>query len=226
MSNTQIATKDEEQKITALNQTQSFGTPGLIGFDMSDLPIPYVKIIQKATKDEARIDSEGKEAPVGALYHSLTKKAKSNMELIVISAKKDKQMNTQGEKEYEEDVVKVLAIEKGQGEGSTPFMVYLRKANIGAWNKYMGSLVSQGVQDIFSVYLKISTIKHQNMNNDHEYMIFKLESGEALTAGDKKMQDGIRGKYGMNVFNGSDSEETVSEVKKGEEYVDASDIPF
>lgn len=216
--------KENTSDNTLSNLTNSNGLniQGLIGFDMSDLPMPYIKLIQQSTKDEDRKKADGTTASVGELYHSLKKDSAKERKFIVIAAKKDTQLNTYNDNNVEEAVVKLLLVEEGDTQ---PVMAYPKKASLRNWNKYLGSaLVSN--QDPFGNYLIVSSETYKNQTNSYEYKIFTFSQGSPLTEKDKKLRVQFLNTFSVEVFDKGDGEEDEKVSGERNEVVDPNEIPF
>jgi len=220
--NTEDKAITKEERSTAVG---SFGMTNMIGFTAEDLPMPYIKIIQKMTIEKGTAD--GGEAKEGQLYHTMTKTAKDSMDIIVLAAKKDRQLNTQETPPTEETVVKIFAIEAGSEQ---PFMLFLRKGNIGAWKRIFGELV-YGEKNTTEVVLRIYT-EEQTVTKEQKTFKFrslKFENAGPVSDEQTAIVKKLFTKFDLSVFDrGTETVEVKEEVVvvESEEDVDSKDIPF
>jgi len=204
--------KSEENKPAVVNAT---GIDGLIGFDMVDMPMPYVKLVHPTSGNVDLVD--GKEATPGTFYFSQSKTAVESFDAVILFAKKDH--ITWKEEKGPEMVYRVLAID-WSNRATEPFEMLITGASRWEWKSLLGLLKQGGIKSVRNNVVKISSERRESKKEGvGKYFAMKFELGVALEGEDKAAIDQFAIDFAS--VAAAQSERIVSE-----EVVNSADIPF
>lgn len=177
----------------------TLGIGGLRGFDRSDLPIPFMKLVQPTSQKIETAD--GKDAPVGSFYFSRNRESKDNLNIVILNAEK-------GEVHWEGDdepsvVYRIIAVHKGSTD---PFSFMISGTSRWEFKKLLGEIESVGLKNIYDMSVSVSSEKVEGEKG--KWYIMKFALADELSDSELKTADSLAGRF----------------AKEGEEEVDPEEV--
>jgi len=189
-------------------RVDSIGIAGLVGFDTSDLPIPFVKLVQPVSQ---KIElASGEDAKPGTFYFSKNKTAKTKLDIVVLFAKKDTVIWEEGGEPQK--VYKLLCIEKGKID---PFKMTVSGTAMWEWRSLLGLIYDVKAPHIWDYLIHVTS--EQKSGDKGKWYSPKFKLGEELSDGDRDVAATIVSAY---------TAPEAKDNKESSEDVNPDDVPF
>lgn len=195
------------------NQLSSgLGMEGIDGFDVSDLRMPFVKLVHPTSQNIELAD--GKKAQPGQWYHTTKKEAKDSLSVVFIHSKKVTVENPQNPGEML-DGVRIIALDLDDLE--SPIAMQFTKGGYWAYKNLLSTMYSWKVTQPWKriVLLDSKTVETTNEKGvKNSFLVPTMNLSDEL---DKKQLEIVTSM--VERFKGGVPEDKSEEV-------DLSEIPF
>lgn len=176
---TAIAKKEE----TALaNNAGGIGMEGIEGISMSDLPMPYVKLVHPTTK-------KADLSKVGQWLHTGKNEYKESMAIVILFAKHGK-ITDFNDETIENDCMKVLAVDLEDLEN--PFAMTLSGGGWFAFMKLMAAMKQWKISKPWTRVIILGSDRRTSKDGKNEYTVPTINMSDPLTAEDLAQVEKLR----------------------------------
>lgn len=172
MESKDIAKKEENSLAV---DSKSLGMEGVEGFNMSDLPMPFVKLVH-ATSKNVELAAGGRANP-GTWYHTTKKEAKEDLAVVFFYAKKVKTENPRNPDEIL-DGVRILAVTLD--ELDNPFAMQFTKGGYWAYKRLLGAMKAWKMKSMYERYVILGSKTVESKEGD-EFLVPTMDLSEPLT---------------------------------------------
>jgi hypothetical protein len=200
----------------------NLGMEGVEGFDMSDLPMPFVKLVHPTSKN-TDLNGGGKAVP-GTWYHTTKKEAQDSMDVVFFYAKKVKTPNPRDINEIL-DGVRILDVDLKDLE--SPFAMQFTKGGYWAYKRLLAAMKVWKMKSMHERYVLLGSQTVKSKAGD-EFLVPTMDLSDPLKKDQLAKVQSVVDKFGGKIDNVvvEDDEEIEHPEKVGIDEVDLPGVTF